>query len=184
MSDTAADTLDDAPVADVDEPQGGTGSAQDGGSDEPTSITPDEARKLRAELRNVRKEAAEYRTKLKEREDADLTDRQKLERDLTTERAAREQAETLARNLHVQIEAVKLGVRADAVDLVVSAIDWTSIEDASDAKQVAKAIRDVVKDRPYLSSRPEGLQGGSGRGTGRQGASDMNSIIRAAAGRS
>jgi hypothetical protein len=165
-----------APVAD--------GGAQDGTDDATlSSLSPEDARKLRSENRSMRQRLKDAEQKLSDLETKDLTEKQRVERDLAAARAELEQADARARNAEVKLAAAKLGVRADAVDLVVSAIDWASVDDPSDSKQVERAIRDLVKDRPYLSARPEGLDGGKGRGTG-QGENDMTSLIRRAAGRS
>lgn len=171
----AADaTTTTAPAAD--------GGAQDGADDANQSLSPEDARKLRSENRSMRQRLKDAEQKLADLETKDLTEKQRVERDLTAARAELEQSRAAARNAEVKLAAAKLGVRTDAVDLVVSAIDWSSVDDAADSKQVERAIRDLVKDRPYLSARPEGLDGGK-RGNN-QGESDMSSLIRRAAGRS
>lgn len=185
MSDEGTGSVTDAPAADdtTITAQEADGGAQDGAGDETLSLSPEDARKLRSENRSMRQRLKDAERKLSDLETKDLTEKQRVERDLTSARAELEQAETRARNAEVKLAAAKLGVRTDAVDLVVSAIAWDAIEDATDSKQVERAIRDLVKDRPYLSTRPEGLDGGKGRGSG-QGELDMSTLIRRAAGRS
>lgn len=188
MSDLDTSTHDadaDAQAADADaQAQAANADTQDGGGDGSSqSIAPEDARKLRSENRSLRQRLKDVENKLGAREAADLTEQQKLERDLSAERAAREQAETTARALRVQVSATKLGVRADAVDLVAGLVDWEAIDDPGDAKQIDRAVRELIKERPFLSGRdPEGLGGGNGR-QNPAGAGDMNSIIRRAAGR-
>lgn len=154
----AADAAAAAQAAGTDSPGG------NGDEDETNSVSPADARKLRSEAKNLRGRLRTLETQLAERDAADLTATQKLERDLSAEKASREQVETQVRNLRVQVAASKLGIRADAVDVVGSMIDWESIDDANDAKQVERAIKDLLKERPFLSARdPEGLGGGKGR---------------------
>lgn len=159
----------------------GTTTAQEADVDEPKSLSPEDARKLRSEARAMRSRLKQAEDELKRRSDSELSDKQKLERDLNVEKAQREQLATEVRNLRVQVAAGKLGVRSEAVDRIGSMIDWSEVEDPSDARQVERAIRELVKEMPFLAR--EGMDGGRGRGTGARGEQDMNSIIRRAAGR-
>lgn len=158
-----------------------TTTAQEADVDEPKSLSPEDARKLRSEARSMRLRLKQAEEELKKRSDSELSDKQKLERDLNVEKAQREQLATEVRNLRVQVAAGKLGVRTEAVDRIGSMIDWHSVEDHSDARQVERAIRELLKEMPFLAR--EGLDGGRGRGVGGRGEQDMNSIIRRAAGR-
>lgn len=167
----ADDTTTPAPVATTDAP-GGDGDEQ---------LSKEDARKLRSEAKGLRDRLKTAEEELKKRQDAELSTQQKLERDLAAEKAVREQAETAARDLRVQVAAAKLGVRAEAVERVSALIDWTDV-DATDGKAVEKAIRELVKEMPFLSARPDGLDGGSGRDRRAVGGS-MNELIRRAAGR-
>ena len=190
MTNTADDT---GKPADVDapgerdddpgnDPPAGTADAPGERDDESKgSVSPEEARKLRSELRRARGDAAKYREQLREREDADLTETQKVTRDLETERAKSSQLETRVRELEVAVASAKLGVRPEAADVVSSLIDWTEV-DASDPDDVTKAIKAVLKSKPFLASNVDGLDGGRGRGTGAQTRSPSD-IIRRAAGR-
>lgn len=136
-------------------------SQEDAGATDDT-IDPAEVARLRKELASVRREAAANRTKLKQYEDATLSDQQKLEQQKAAADARAEQLESTVRDLQAQVAAGKLGVRADAISDVVKLVDWEQIEDSSDPKQVEHAVRDLVKERPYLSGRPGGLDAGTG----------------------
>lgn len=178
MSDDNLDADADALAADGDgEPLAGNDGAQGGSGD--TSLSSEDARKLRSESRSLRQRLKDAEAKLTEREAADLSEQQKLERDLTAASATRDQLEAENRTLRAQSLAAKVGIRADAVDLAVAALDWTEISDPTDTKEIERALKELVKDRPFLSSRPDGLDGGRGRGQG-NGGNDINDMIRAA----
>lgn len=166
---------------DDDDANGGAGG--DGGTDDGArTLSPDDARKLRSESRNLRQRLKAAEQELEQRRKAEETEQQRLERELTTAAAKVEQAEARVRELEVQSAATKLGVRPEAADVVAALIDWTEV-DATDSKDVERAIRAIVKERPFLSARPDGLDGGQGRGAGAKGETDMNTVIRRAAGR-
>lgn len=178
---------DGAPGGDDDTrdmPQGGTGGKPDGGAadDDRDSLSPEAARKLRSESRTLRQRLKDAEKELEERRSKDETETQRLNRELEGERASREQAETRARNLSVQVVAARLGVKPEATDIVAGLVDWDEV-DADDDDAVEKAVKAIVRKRPFLSDRSDGLDGGRGRGTGSQGETDMNTIIRRAAGR-
>jgi hypothetical protein len=144
----------------------------------------------RSELNKVSREAAKYRrelrttqTALKEREDQDKSDLErerdravKAEQDLKTERQA-------ARQLRVEVLASRVGIvreaRADASRL----LDWDQVSDPDDERELESALRDLVKEKPFLLGKvPGGADGGAG--AEREGGSgDMNALLRAAAGR-
>lgn len=190
-------------MSDQDTQTGRDGDAQDGADDSGTqvdnagaqdgtddsgsdsqSITPEDARKLRSEARSLRQRLKAAEDKLTERESADLTEQQKLEREKTTLEAERDQLATDNRQLRAQIAAAKVGVRSDAVADAVKLLDWDDIDDPADGKQVEAALKTLVKDKPWLSGRADGLDGGNGRQGSRQAGGTMNEIIRRAAGRS
>lgn len=147
-----------------------------------SETTDPELARLQKELADVRKEAAASRIKLKQFEDAQLSETQRLEQERDEKAAGLAKAEARARDLQVQVLAGKLGVRPDAADLISRLIDWDQIQDTTDDKQVERAIRELVKERPYLSGRGEGLQGGADR-NGRGAPASMTDTIRQMAGR-
>lgn len=162
-------------------------AAQDGNGDSGTdsqNITPEDARKLRSEARSLRQRLKAAEDKLTARETADLTEQQKLEREKTTLEAERDQLATDNRNLRAEIAAAKVGIRTEALGDAVKLLDWSEIDDPTSQKQVETALKQLVKDKPYLSGRPDGLDGGNGRQQAQQAQGSMNEIIRRAAGRS
>lgn len=169
MSDDTETTEPDAPAATgTDEPQAGTDDAPDGVADTP-SLSPEDARKLRSEAANLRKRLKANEEELTKLKDGELSERQKLERDKTALEAKVSQLESSLRDKTVQAVAAKVGVKADLIDTVAPLIDWDDV-DADDTKVIEKAVKELVKDRPSLSGKPDGLDGGAGRGSGRSGA--------------
>lgn len=157
--------------------------APDGGDDTSTStLSPEDARKLRSEARNLRERLKALEAEKKQRDDSDLSATQKLEREKTALAAEKSQLETRLRDATVQTIASKVGVKADLVDTIAPLIDWDDV-DTADPKAIERAVKELVKERPSLSARQGGLEGGNGRGAGAKGETDMDSIIRRASGR-
>lgn len=92
------------------------------------------------------------------------------------------------RLLRAEIRANAAGKMADPGDAAALLGDLDGFLDASgepDSKAIAKAIDDLVKSKPYLRSavlNPGDADGG-GRSTGNGSGSDMNVLLRRAAGR-
>lgn len=170
--------------ADVDGTQADGAGAQDGGGSPKDGLSPEDARKLRSEARSLRQRLKDAEAKLSDRDDADLSATQKLEREKTTAEAERDQFATDNRNLRAEIAAAKVGVRTEALGDAVKLLDWDEIDDPTDRKQVETALKALVKDKPWLSGRADGLDGGNGRQSGADTGGTMNEIIRRAAGRS
>lgn len=191
MSDTTHDdTVDDdaGPGAGADDDDTGQGAGTDdgqGAGSDGKGETPEALRRVRGENRSLRQRLKAAEAELETHRKATETDTQRLDRELSAANAAREQAETRARELEVQVAASRLGVRPDAVDVVAGLIDWNDV-DRDDPKAVERAIRDTVKARPYLSTREGsgGLDGGKGRGAGAGGETNPTDLIRRLAGRS
>lgn len=144
------------------------------------ALSSEDARKLRSEAKNLRDRLKTAEDELKKRDDADLSTTQKLEREKNALEAEKSQLETRLRDANVQAIAAKVGVKTDLVDTVSALIDWDEV-DAGDSKAIEKAVKELVKERPSLSARPDGLEGG--RRTRQDGEGDMDSVIRRAAGR-
>lgn len=163
--------------ADDTQPQAGTdGQAQAAAGSDSSS----ELARARADAAKYRKELREIQARLKEREDSELTATQKSEREKASAEARVAQLEAQLRDAQTQAVASRLGVKPDLVDTVSALIDWNDV-DADDSKAIEKAIKELIKERPSLSGRPDGLDGGARRP--REGETDMNALIRRAAGR-
>lgn len=145
------------------------------------------------ELAEVRQEAARRRTenatlqkRIEELEGAGKTEVEKLTTRLTEIEGKTGEKDAAIRALRVRVLAGQAGISdpkaaADAASL----LDWSKVSDADSETEVVKALKELVKDRPYLAGNigggGDGGEGGSGnRGTG---STDMNVLIREAAGR-
>lgn len=131
----------------------------------PTPITETpEYKKLQADL-------AAAQLKIKEREDAELTAQQRLERDLKEAQDKVAAGEQTARNLRAQVAATQLNI----VDPAVAAqlLDWANIDD-TDASLTA-ALTQLVKDKPYLvNGAAPALENTKGGAPARTGATTGN----------
>jgi hypothetical protein len=141
---------------------------------------------LAAELAKTRQEAAKYRTKLKDFEDRDKTDFEKLteERDglkaaLADERSARQRAAVQAAAVQA---ARKLNFREP--DLAMRLISTAEVEFTDDGapKNLEKLLAELSKEYPMLVNGAADFGGGP-RGTPVPGGEDMNTRIRRLSGR-
>lgn len=144
----------------------------------------------RSELSRANAEAAKYRTQLRETqqrlEALEGQGKTQLEQAQEASKKAEEkvaQAEKANRFLRVQIVASKVGIaetaRADAARL----LDWDTVSDPDSETALEVALKDLVKEKPYLlGNLPGGADGGAGSpGSGEK--VSMNDLIRGAAGR-
>lgn len=134
-----------------------------------------EAQLLRERLRNAEKE----RDDLKK---SQMTDAEKVQKERDDAIAAKATADKRVRDLQVQVLAGKIGI-VDP-EAASALLDWSSISDPEDSKSVEKALKDLVKDKPYLAgSTAGGGDGGAGDGSGAGRSGNMNDLIRQGAGR-
>lgn len=179
-------TTDKPPVGESqDKPQAGSATEPQGGEE-----------KFDAEyVRALRKEAAQYRTRLKALEDAQraaddakLSDQEKLQKRLAElERAAAEASSNLQKRVveyEVKLAASRLGI-VDP-DAAWRLIDASSLEfdESGKPKNLDRVLSDLLKAKPYLSAQPTARNGAAGSGTqGSPTTFSMNDAIRRAAGR-
>jgi len=165
-----------------EEPQAqvATATAQGGGSEVPSD---DEIAKLRSEAASWRKKLRDAEAELKKHRDANKSDLERTQSEVDDLKTQLEAAEKRARKGTVLAVAGDVGIvreaRSDAADL----LDWSEIEDPTDEKAVEKALRNLIKEKPYLTG---GVAGGADGGAGGRGgtrATSMNDVIRQAAGR-
>lgn len=154
-----------------------------GGGGEEETISKEDARKLRSEAKNLRDreknakdEAAKLKAELDELKSKDLGEQEKLR--LESDRRAQEltqrdsrvsELEERERTLIVRVAAVGAGIRPEASAAAVALVDWDEIEDATDEKQVHKALKALKADHEYLFAKSTvdgGARGGDGDGDG------------------
>jgi hypothetical protein len=174
-------TTVDAPVADTDtEPQAGNGERPGGADEETLSVAA--ARKLRSEHQSLRERLKQTEQKLSEREKAELTEKEKLERDASEKNERLTAAESENRFLRAQVAAYQAGVREKFLEHIPKLLDWDTITDPSDPKQVGRAVKEFLKDNPEMVKTANAADAGAGGKRKPDGSLDMNQWIRDRAG--
>jgi hypothetical protein len=189
MSDTTSATSGQEPGA---QPQAGTihpesttqAQAAAGTTDQPTTV---DVAVLQRELAEARREAAKHRTDLRKVTDAQLSESERLQRRVTELEAEREAIASRDRERAIRLAALEAAARLGFrdPDLAVRLVDPSAVDLSDDGtpKNVERLLAEVIARSPYLG-RPGASAdfGGGQRGTGPSG-TDMNSLIRRAAGR-
>lgn len=138
--------------------QADLGSAQPEGQEPKAELSVDV---LKDELKKVRREAAEYRTKLRAVEEAQgkaqqdkMTEVERLQADLEKTQAQLEQTERLSRERLVRSAVAIAAARAgfNDPDDAYRLLDMTALEVVDDGTVdgLDKAIQAIVKAKPYL----------------------------------
>lgn len=157
----------------------GSGGGSDGGSaddaDERVKRANSEAAATRKKLRDAEKRIAEL-------EGASQTETEKLTTNVT--KLTQDNTTLVAQNrkLMVQVVAGRVGIAQEARADAAALLPEDAVSDWSDESAVEKALRDLVKSKPYLTGRTGGGADGGEGGT-RDQPQDMNALIRASAGR-
>lgn len=179
------------------DPEGGTppeGDEKDTGSTPPegdgeqtggSQATPTELAALRKEAAKYRRELRTAQEKLREHEQAQLSETERLQqrvKELEGEvESARTQAKRATLRSTVAASAQKLGFLNPSVAhrlIDDEAIEW----DGDQPKNLEALLRDLLRSDPYLA-RAGSADGGEGRRGDQGGAQDMNALLRSAAGR-
>jgi hypothetical protein len=190
MTDTTGATNGQEPGA---PPQAGTTTSESttqaqaaaGTTDQPTTTV--DIAVLQRELAEARREAAKHRTDLRRVTDAQLTETERLQRRVTELEAEREQVVAREKDRAIRYAALeaaaKLGFRDP--DLAIRLIDPAAVETKDDGtpKNVEKLLADVLARSPYLGRTGVAPDFGGGQRGSAPAGSDMNSLIRRAAGR-
>jgi hypothetical protein len=147
------------------------------------------------EARELRRENAGYRERVRLAEEAERTRQQaemtELQRAQT--RLAEVEKEREAERQALQVERLKVRVEAEATKLgfanpedAFRLLDQASVKlDKSGVPEnVEPLLRELLQSRPYLLGRPGNgsADAGAGRGAGGTGGENMNDLIRAARG--
>ena len=141
--------------------------SQDGGQESPGEQGGLSLEAMEAELRRARREAAKYRTELRQLEKADeerkrseMSEVEKLKADLVAANAKAEEAAALAREQALRnaifAEAIKpeYNVRPNALEILWKEIDRSALEvdDNGKAEGLADEIKAVLIRLPFLQS--------------------------------
>ena len=172
------------PQAGTIHPESTTQAQAAAGTTEPTTV---DVAVLQRELAEARREAAKHRTDLRKVTDAQLTETERLQRRVTELEQEREAIASRDRERAIRLAALEAAARLGFrdPDLAVRLVDASAVETRDDGtpKNVERLLADVLARSPYLG-RPSTAAdfGGGQRGAGPAG-TDMNSLIRRAAGR-
>jgi hypothetical protein len=172
------------PNADAGQDPTTSGSGASGQDSQPTGFDalPPETQK---EIRALRKEAASYRKKVEDYENANRTDLEK--RDLAV-KAAEERAtalETKLRDMSARSAVTEAATKANAISSrAVFALIRSDLEfdDDGEPTNVDALIKAAIKDEPSLFKAAAG-SGDGGVGSGTTGKQDLNALFRAGLGR-
>ncbi len=177
--------------------EGTEGERPEGASEEgQLTVTPEEAQaeltRVRAALKKANAEAAERRKKLKafeeaeqKRKDAELSDKERLERQLVAAQQAQEEAEAMVNDVLLRTAVDRAAAKAGFIDPEVAyqLADLSGVEIGEDGEVagVEKALKGLAKDKPYLlkqeGSQQLDINAGKG-GKGKGGQADLEAIKR------
>jgi hypothetical protein len=141
----------------------------------------DDLKAMQELLATRERELKDAQTRLQEKENADLSAQQRAERERDEAQKRLDASEAAALALRVQVAAQKLGVLPEAVEDVAKLLDLSTVTDKDDPKSIERAVRSLLEKKPHLIG-VEGVDGGAG-GRGSGGKTDMNALLRKAAGR-
>jgi len=167
----------------------GSGSA-DSGSQEDKPDSQEGSGKDNKVLTDARKEAAKYRRERNELakrvealEAGQKTEVEKLSDKATTLAETNKELMATNRQLRVRTLAGSVGIAdAKAAADAASLLDWETVTDPDSDAAIEEALRELVKDRPYLLGNVAGGGDGGEGGEHRASGSDMNQQIRSAFG--
>ena len=171
---TASASADGAPAAPEAQPQAGTQTSQTSGSsstgaesaapqagagDGTESLSLDEARKLRQEAHSLRQRLAQAEKRVKEHDDAQLSDRERLEKRVAELEESLTAAQAAARDkalrLLVEREArAQKFVDEDAAVLLLPSVGAVEFDDdTGEPKNVKALLKKLAEQKPYLVAR-------------------------------
>lgn len=150
---------------------------------EPGEQSKPDADALLAEVKSLRKEAASWRTKLRQAEEAEeqrkrseMTELDKLKADLEAERQARAQAEEQRRNQLIRTQVITAAARAGFNDPedAMRMLDTSTLEvdDAGAVDGLEAALSALAKAKPYLIKSTAGTISPTNPAGGRQPTTD------------
>jgi hypothetical protein len=144
----------------------GDGSGDEGGQEQPT-FDAAYVKKLRAEAAAHRKEAAEAKAKLKQREDAELSELEKAQKERDEAKATADTANAKVRDALLKATATAEAVKLNIIDpeLALLAIrDKVTFSDDGEPENVTDVLAQLVKDKPHLVGE-KSTPGAGGTGT-------------------
>lgn len=164
------------------EPPEGNGAGSGSGAGGTPPEVDERVQRANAEAAKFRTELRAAQTKIAELEGAGKTEVEKLTGSVTTLNQENTSLRDENRKLVVQVVAGRVGIAPEARADAAALLPADAVADWSDQAAVEKALRELVKNRPYLTGKTGG-GGDGGEGGTREEPGDMNAMIRAASGR-
>lgn len=156
----------------------------EGGSEEQGGLTAADRAKLELTLANERKRTEKVERELAELRRAAMTDQEKAVAEARTEGERIASRKLAAKLLDAEVRAQAAGKLADPADAAKLLDLETLLDDEGefDPKEIAKALDDLVKAKPYLAPPPvNGHRGGPPQGAreqGKSGAGEGDDFLR------
>jgi hypothetical protein len=115
-----------------------------------TTISLDEAKKLRSEAANLRKRLKSFEDADAQRQAASLTEQEKLQKQLADLQSAREADIARALTAEISLTAAELGVAPQYLKRVAHMLDWEELElgDDGEPKNIKALIETLIKEMP------------------------------------
>jgi hypothetical protein len=171
--------------------EAGSGSEEDSGSEgsDEGKVSDDALAKLEARMKAADRRASEAERKLREREEADLTEAQKKDKELGELQTFRETAQKEITSLRTQVAFLSVNdVAWQDPDIALGQVDLTGLIDEDgnvDKKSLKDAVAKLAKDKPFLvkaATVNEGgdakeKQGSSGSGVGSSSKQSKNGAL-------
>ena len=126
----------------------------------------EKVKRANAEAAKYRREVRELQEALRKREEADLSELEKANKRAQEAEARAEAAEQRARERLLEVAvtqaATKLKFRdpEDALSMIRTRVE---LDDDGQPQNVEPLLKDLLKEKPYLASATEGLDGSGGR---------------------
>ena len=153
---------------------GGSDSKKDDSSSGEEPITQEEFEKLRARMQAADRRASDYEKKIREFEDRDKTAMQKLEGQIETLVAERDELrEKLKLQRRDNAFLTTNGVSWHDAQMALSKINWELVTDSEtgdvNTSALKKEIERIAKDAPFLVKSGGGSESNSGKNSGPSG---------------
>ena len=139
-------------------------------------------KKANAEAAKYRRELRETQKKLEELEGAQKSDVEKLTDSVSKLKGDLSTVTEREKMLRLRVLAPSVGIDPASSEDAAKLFDWDSVKDPDDDAELESALKEFVKARPHFLAKGSGADGGAG-GKRQDDTSDMNTLLRQAAGR-
>lgn len=123
--------------------------------DDTTTISLDEARKLRSEAANLRKRLKAFEDAESQRQQSQLSEQEKLQKQLADLQAQREADVERLLIADIRLQAAELGVQPQYLKRLAGMLDWDDLQtdEQGNPTNLKELIGVVLKEMPFLTGR-------------------------------